>query len=114
MSFDQYQKMTKDGLSTVSVTKEMVLSSHRTLVVVYNTAFEERAMRFITSLNTTETIKADIITLGADGAVFAGLAPSTKVPKELTDSLVDTLNWLEEFKDNYEQVIEVNRWKSIL
>jgi len=51
--------------------------SHRTLIVVHadqssSPDYRERAARFVTSLNLSSTIKADVITV-ADGTIIQGL-----------------------------------------
>jgi hypothetical protein len=102
---EQYQSV---GLCTeiVSSNDTDCLRQHQTVVFAWaagvdNEQSRERMVRFVTSLNTNETIKADILTVRGDGQFVRGLSfDGTKVPRtaaqmKLLDKLVNKLGWVQ-------------------
>lgn len=109
MTVEQYMTLIdnpKGALATTII--DQVHPLHQTAVLVYVKNFEEvqveRAIRLVTSLNNTDTIKADIYTVTEIGNVYAGLkmydlnSPELKISK---DQLID------EIKMNYNLIVEV-------
>lgn len=91
--------------SPVEVPLDMWTRVHKTLVLVYiseeaNDICKGRALRFVSSLNQPDTIKADIMT-AADGTIYAGLNFKGKTDKGPHG------NTLKKLKKLYVQVIEV-------
>lgn len=121
MSIDNYHLLVEQGIpdkkTAPTVGLDSILPNHRTLVVIYNTTVEERVTRFIASLNTPETIKADVITVDKEGKVYPIYCSNPQMSAgslSENEPLVATLSSLENFKQNYGLVIEVNRWQPIL
>jgi hypothetical protein len=96
------------GLCTELISSEDTddLKCHQTVVFVWaagvvNEGSRERMIRFVTSLNTKDTIKADILTVRGNGKFVRGLSfNGTKVPRtaaqmKMLDKLANKLGWVQ-------------------